>query len=115
MSYEALLIDDVTISTPGASGSVDAYNNPIPGTAVVVSEKARIQLKPRNVNEELLSLRDTRFGDYDFFGTKDSAITDLSTVYWGTRKFEVVSVPEVVEGRYGPHHIEASLREVTGA
>jgi hypothetical protein len=109
MSYPSLLIHSVVIENPGDSGSVDAYNNPIPGTSVSTNEKARIEQKSV---EELLAFRDTRIGKYDFFGLADSAITSLSTVTWGTRTFRVTGDPERVDGRYGPHHVEAHLEEI---
>lgn len=112
MSYKRLLIHTVTIENPGDPTAVDAYNNPVPGPASSTTEKARIQQKSV---EELMALRDTSIGNYDFFGTKDSVITSLSTVLWGSRKFRVTGRPEVVDARHGPHHVEAHLEEIEGA
>lgn len=112
MAYIDLLIHSVVILTPGASLTSDRYNNPVPGGDVTTNEKARIQEK---TTEELLALRDTQIGKFDFFGVADSAITGLSRVQWGSRMFRVTGQPNIVDGRYGPHHVEASLEEILGA
>lgn len=111
MSYNDLLIHDVVILNPSTSVSVDRYNNPIPGDDSRTGEKARIQEKS---TQELLTLRDTQVGRFDFFGTVDSVITGLSQVEWGDRIFRVTGQPSHVDARHGPHHVEADLEEIIG-
>jgi head-tail adaptor len=111
MSYDALLIHTVTIrNLVNPSTTSDRYGNDT-YTTTDVSEKARIQQLSA---DEILADRNTRVSSHRIFLKSNSAITVFSTVLWNGRTFDVTGVPNVVDGRTGPHHIEATLTEREG-
>lgn len=113
MSFDALLIHSVTITntTPDDTDEVDRYGDPLPSDPVTVTEDARVQ--QLQADEDIRD-RETRVTRYRAFLRPTSAITALSTVTWDGHDHRVVGDPWVVDGRSGPHHIEAALERVSG-
>lgn len=115
MSFQSLLIHNVTISTPTFGASGGRYGDPVPGAPVDVAETVRIQPARRlDFFKEELRNRDTSTVRFTMYAMPTSTATYLSTVIWGTRRFNVVARPAMVVDAVGDHHIEALLEEVEG-
>lgn len=112
MSFASLLIHSVDITTPTATpSSTDKYGNVTYTTSTASGVPARVQ---ETGSSESLVDRDTRVTDYLVFLPAGTAITSLSTVVWQSRAFRVRGDPTIVDGGAAPHHVEATLQEVTG-
>lgn len=109
MSYDSLLVHDVAIFNPVSVGATDRYGNDVPST-VSSLEKALIQ--PRPGSENVIE-RDTRTVRYLMFFRRDSVVTGLSTVTWGTHEIQVDGEPRLHDYGTVPH-LEADGVEYRG-
>jgi hypothetical protein len=114
MTYTGLLIHTVEIFNEEdltSSSTTDRYGNLIVEEVTGVTEPARVQ--EISADEEIVN-RDTTVTAYRIFLLASSVVTELSRVVWEGRSYRVKGVPWVVDGRLGPHHVEAILQEVRG-
>lgn len=113
MSFTSLLIHDVTVSNPVASGS-DRYGNTTYGTSTVV-ERMRVQpAVGDNPAQEVLIDRDTRVTSFKIFALPTTTVTGLSTLTWEGRTLRVDGEPLPFYGRSSLHHYEFTAEEVLG-
>ncbi len=110
MSFEALLIDTVTVYTT-SDGTTDKYGNAIADESSGTDYPARVQQESSTEN---LQDRDTRRTMYKVFLPADAAITALDVVEYQSLQMRVVGDPAVVQNGVGPHHIEAVLEHFAG-
>lgn len=109
MSYDSLLVHDVTIYNPVSMGTTDRYGNDVPSSDET-AEKALIQPRPGSEN---VVERDTRTVRYLMFFKRTSVVTGLSTVTWGTHNIQVDGEPRVHDYGTVPH-LEADGVEYRG-
>jgi len=113
MSFDSLLIHDVTVTNPTASGSTDRYGNLLASTTSVV-ERMRVQPGVGNNNSEEIIDRDTRITNFRIFARSDSTVTGLSQLTWLGRTLRVDGEPEPFYGRDTLHHLEFNAEEIRG-
>lgn len=109
MTYEGLLIHTIEVFNPTV-GTEDRYGDEIPGVDAGTSESARIQ---QNESSEDIIDRDTRITTFTAFLTTATVMTALSRVEWDGRTFRVSGEPAIRDNAIGPHHVEATLVEVS--
>lgn len=116
MSFQALLVHDVVVTTPGTTGTADRYGNLILAEASV-TEKMRLQpaggVGAGGVSEDIID-RDTRITLFRVFAKKDTTVTGLSTLTWEGRTLRVKGEPRPFYGRSSLHHYEFDAEEVLG-
>lgn len=108
MTYQGLLVHDVTVHNPVA-GTPDRYGNDIPSESSV-AEKALVQPAPGS--EDVIN-RDTRTLRFLLFFGADSVVTGLSTVDWEGHAIKVDGDPRLHDYGTVPH-IEADGVEYRG-
>lgn len=113
MSYSRLLIHTVTVTNP-AEGDTNRYGDPS-----LLYDEANTgttypaRMEPVAANENLDN-RDTRITRYQAFLPAGADITALSIVTWEGEQYRVDGEPAHIDGRRGPHHIEATLERIDG-
>lgn len=119
MSFESLLIETVTITTPTSFGpTVDRYGNEQPTNTVTNNVPCRIEAaEGQGGNREIdKSTRDTRINRFRIFfmPDMDGVVTGLSTLVWGSRNLRISAHPEYVHDSIGLHHLEVEAEEILG-
>lgn len=114
MSFNSLLIHDITVSNPVVSGS-DRYGNTTYGATTVV-ERMRVQpaVGEAGVAQEVLIDRDSRITRFKIFALPTTVVTGLSTLTWEGRTLRVDGEPLPFYGRSSLHHYEFTAEEVLG-
>lgn len=111
MSLTSLMVHDVAILTAGTT--TDRYGNLVLnwGTATSVSAKGWITQRPGS--EDLLN-RDAQIAEWVLFLEAGTPITGHDRVMWEGIMFEVAGPPQRAWTPRGEHHVEATLRAITG-
>jgi len=110
MSLTTLLTQTASVITIGPTGT-DAYNVPTFGDTDSTDYPCRLQ---ETAAAEVSVGRDTVIADLLLFLPPDAVITAADRVTVDGVTYEVLGVPNAVQGGVGVHHIEAHVREVTG-
>lgn len=115
MSFTALLIHPVTVTTPLTTGTTDRYGNLVP-SETSVDEMMRVEPQPGSVansTEDIID-RDTRITRFRVYATPSTTMTGLSRLTWLGRTLRVDGEPRPFYGRTSLHHWEADAEEVLG-
>jgi hypothetical protein len=115
VSFESLLIDEVTIVTPTSTvGSEDRYGNPELTTVSNVYPARVQQMQAQFGGGEDERMRDTRITVFTIFLPAGAVVDGLSVITWEGRTLKVNGEPSTVQDSVGPHHIELKAEEILG-
>ena len=111
MSFTALLIHTVTVFNPAGNPEPDRYGNPTDELDEGTDYPARVQ---QTGTDETIPQRDTTITTFKVFLPANAVVTTLSVIDFESLTYRVNGDPWVVDGRYGPHHIELDMELVEG-
>lgn len=103
----------VTIVVPGEQ--IDANNNHRPDWVNPASTVASPGFMQPQTGSEVTTGRNTQIGDWVVFLPAGTAIDGTRRVLWKGRTFEVIGPPAVWDTGSSLDHVQAQLREITGA
>lgn len=111
MSLAGLLVQDVTIITPGAS--VNRYGDDAKDWATATSTPTKGWVARRS-QREVNGNREAEVSEWVLYLDTSSTITGADRVEWQSQTFEVDGPPIHAWTPRGEHHIEVALRMVDG-
>ena len=114
MTYDGLLIDTVVIFNPDEDSSGEDYSRyGDEGLDFDGGTSSKALVQQQGSTEDIID-RDTRVQTFKVFLPAEATLTALSYLVWEGRRLRLNGEPWVVDGRSGPHHIEATCQEVVG-
>ena len=116
MSFDTLLVDDVTVVRPGTT--TDRYGNSQPDWATATSEAVKAWISQRNRTEDPGTSgtggRQGELSDWVVYFQPDVDITAGDRVVYDGDTFDVIGKPLPGKTPRGPHHLECTVRLVAG-
>lgn len=111
MSFNSLLIHEVTIFNPASTSTDSRYGDEETIFDAGTLEMGRIDMRSSTEN---LNDRDTRVQSTMLFLKPTAAISSASYITWEGHEYRVDGEPLMKYDSAAPHHWEVELKEVLG-
>lgn len=113
MSYDALLIHEVTIVNKSEGTETTIYGDPI-DTESTVTSVARVEQTTGLQGVEDLAGQDRLTTVFTVFLPADTEVDGASIIEWEGKRLQVFGDPAEVYDSTGAHHMELRAEEITG-
>jgi hypothetical protein len=114
VSFDTLLIHTVMIFNPAEDSSGEDYSRyGDEHLGFDAGTPARARVQPQASTESVTD-RDTRVQTFMVFLPASATLSALSYLEWQGKRLRIDGEPDHIDGRSGPHHIEATCQEVLG-